>query len=347
MQFDIEKLYPSISKELLLKAITYAKTLVNISHEEINTIMHSRKSLLFNNTDRWIKKNGDSDFDVTMGSFDGAELCELVGLYILHILGPKYAKHTIGLYRDDGLACFGSTSGPQADRIKKDFIKIFKEDFNLSITCETNLKAVNFLDVTPNLTTGKYQSYNKPHNNSLYINILSNHPPNIIKNLPENISKRINTLSADETTFNKSKDLYNNALAESGFKYKITFRKQENTSTITNNTKKRKRKIIWFNPPFSLNVSTNIGKKFFSLLGKHFAKTNQLHKLFNRNNVKVSYSSLPNFKTVINGHNKNILNEQEKPSPRNCRDKTSCPLNGSCQHKNLVYSCKVSTPDIK
>ena len=55
MQFDIE-FYPSSSKELLLKAITYAKTLVNISNEKINTIMHSRKSLLFNNTDIWIKK---------------------------------------------------------------------------------------------------------------------------------------------------------------------------------------------------------------------------------------------------------------------------------------------------
>ena len=181
MQFDIEQFYPSISKELLLKAITYAKTLVNISDEEINTIMHSRKSLLFNNTDIWIKKNGDPDFDVMMGSFDGAELCELVGLYILHILGAKYGKHRIGLYRDDGLACFGYTSGPQADRIRKDFIKIFKEDFNLTM---------NFLDVTLNLRTGKYQSYNKPDNNPLYINILSNHPPNIIKNLPENISKR-------------------------------------------------------------------------------------------------------------------------------------------------------------
>ena len=206
MQFDIEEFYPSISKELLLKAITYAKTLVNISDEEINTIMHSRKSLLFNNTDIWIKKNGDTDFDVTMGSFDGAELCELVGLYILHILGEKYGKHRIGLYRDDGLACFGYTSGPQADRIRKDFIKIFKEDFDLSITCETNLKAVNFVDVTLNLATGKQQPYNKSDNNPLYIKIPSNHPPNIIKNAPGNISKRMNNLSADETTFNKSKD---------------------------------------------------------------------------------------------------------------------------------------------
>ena len=89
-------------------------------------------------------------------------------------MGEKYEKHRIGLYRDDRLACFGYTSGPQAD------IKIFKEDFDLSITCETNLKPVNFLDVTLNLTTGKYQPCNKPDNNPLYVNILSNHPPNII-----------------------------------------------------------------------------------------------------------------------------------------------------------------------
>ena len=81
-------------------------------------------------------------------------------------------------------------------------------------------------------------------------------------------------------------------------------------------------------------------------MGKQFPKTHQLHKLFNRNNVKVSYSSLPNFKSVINGHNKNILNEQEKSSPCNCRDKPSCPLKGSCQHKNFVYFCKFSTPDL-
>ena len=216
MQFDIEEFYPSISKELLLKAITYAKTLVNISDEEINTIMHSSMSLLFNNTDIWIQKNGDPDFDVTMGSFDSAKLCEPVGLYTLHILGEKYGKYRVNLYRDDGLVCFGYISGPQADRITKNFVKIFKEDFDRSITCGTNLKAVNFLDVTLNLTTGKYQPYNKPDNNPLYINILSNHPPNIIKSLPGNISKRINILSVHETTFNKSKDLYNNALAESG-----------------------------------------------------------------------------------------------------------------------------------
>ena len=137
-----------------------------------------------------------------------------------------------------------------------------------------------------------------------------------------------------------SQDLYNNALAEKGFEYKITFQKQRNTSTITNNTEKRKRKIIWFNPTFSLNVSTNIGKNFFSLSGKHFPKTHQLHKLFNRNNVKVSYSSLPNFKSLINGHNKNILNEQEKPSPCNVMytEEMKQPTKGTFTKKKFSFA---------
>ena len=142
--------------------------------------MHSRESLLFSKSDIWIKKNGDSDFDMMMVSFDGAELCELVGLQILQILGGKYGKRRIGLYHDDGLACFGYTSGPQAGRIRKDFKKIFKEDFDHSITYKTNLKAANFLDVNLNLKTGKYKPYNKSDNSPLYISILYNHPPNII-----------------------------------------------------------------------------------------------------------------------------------------------------------------------
>ena len=148
-----------------------------------------------------------------------------MGLYILHILGEKYGKHRRGLYHYDGSAFCGYTSEPQSNRIRKNFIKIFKERFDLSITSETNSKSVNFLDVTLNLTIGKYQPYNKPDHNPLYINILSNHLPNIIKSLPGNISKRISNLSADGTTFNKSKDSYNNALTESGFKRKITFQK--------------------------------------------------------------------------------------------------------------------------
>ena len=77
--------------------------------------MHSHKSLLFNNTSIWIKTGGDPDFDVTMGSFDGAEICELFGVYTYKVLGEKYGKERVGLYRDNGLAFFENVSGPQAE----------------------------------------------------------------------------------------------------------------------------------------------------------------------------------------------------------------------------------------
>lgn len=63
-----------------------------------------------------------------MDSFDGAEICELVGAYILNVLGKKYGKERVGFYRDNCLACFESVSGPQAKIIREDVIKIFKQD---------------------------------------------------------------------------------------------------------------------------------------------------------------------------------------------------------------------------
>ena len=80
--------------------------------------MHSRKSLLFDCDNVWVKKE-NPNFDVTMGSYDGAELCELTGLYILNVLSSKFGKEKIGLYRDHGLSCFPNMTGPQAERVKK------------------------------------------------------------------------------------------------------------------------------------------------------------------------------------------------------------------------------------
>ena len=143
----------------------------DISSDEEETIMHCRKSLLFNNSEIWIKKEGSKDFDVTMGSFDGAKFATWL-MFIFYILKNKYGRSHNGLYRDDGLACFENGSGPKADPIRKDVINIFRKEFQLSIVCETNLKIVNFLDVTLDLTTAKYKSCNKPGNIPLYINVL-------------------------------------------------------------------------------------------------------------------------------------------------------------------------------
>ena len=86
IQFDIEEFYPSISRSLLDKAISHAMKYTTITNDTMQTILHSRKSLLFTDQQAWVKKSGDPEFDVTMGSYDGAEICELVGLFILHSL---------------------------------------------------------------------------------------------------------------------------------------------------------------------------------------------------------------------------------------------------------------------
>ena len=123
---------------------------------------HSRKSLLFNNNETWAKK-GDSLFDVTMGAYDGAEVCELVGCFMLSQIMKKFDKQNMWLYRDDGLAVFKNISGPQSEKIKKEFQKIFKKN-NLDIIVECNMKKVNYLDVTLDLESGTYRPYHKPDN---------------------------------------------------------------------------------------------------------------------------------------------------------------------------------------
>ena len=77
--FDIDSFYPSTPESLLSKAISFAKNYTTISDKDVNIIRHCRKSLLFDNKTAWTKKNHSSMFDVTMGSFDGAEVGELIG----------------------------------------------------------------------------------------------------------------------------------------------------------------------------------------------------------------------------------------------------------------------------
>ena len=226
--FDIEEFYPSISENLLNKAVEFAKNYSEISEEELRIIHHARKSLLFDKNIPWMKKNSNNTFDVTMGSFDGAEICELVGLLVLSKLGSSYNSNDIGLYRDDGLSVFKNNSGPQAEKIKKDITKIFKE-LGLNITIKCNLKIVNFLDVTFDLNTGKYYPYKKPNDELTYINKHSNHPPNIVKHLPETISRRLSTLSYDEQIFNKAKVPYEQALTSCGYEEPLVYAQKAKT----------------------------------------------------------------------------------------------------------------------
>ena len=124
-------------------------------------------------------KEGGS-FDVTIGAYDGAEVFEPIGIYMLYLIGKKYYSKNIRLYRDDGLAAFKNASGPASEKIKKQLQTLFKQK-SLPIILECNLKVVNYLDVTFNLNDGFYQLYPKPNDETHYIHIQSDHPPSIMK----------------------------------------------------------------------------------------------------------------------------------------------------------------------
>ena len=177
----------------------------------------------------------------------------------------------------------------------KYFQSIFKK-VGLEIVVSCNMKVVNYLDVALNLNDGSYKPYHKPNNEILYINKESNHPPSIIKQLPLSIENRLSNLSSAKI-FNESAGVYQEALNKCSYKHKIKYYPAPLKSDSKNSN--RKRKIIWFNPPYSQSVVTNVGKHFLNLIDKHFPTHHKHRKLFNRNTVKISYSCMINVKHLL------------------------------------------------
>ena len=342
--FDVCEFYPSISEELLMKALDYASTFTNVTDQDRQIIIHAKRSLLYHQDSQWKKKNSDNTFDVTMGSYDGAETCELIGLYMLSLITPKF-KDQVGLYRDDGLAVCKATPR-EIEKTKQEVSNVFKSH-GLKITIEANKKTVNFLDVTLDLPSGSYKPYMKPNNKLLYVHQQSNHPPALKKNIPLNINKRLSNISSSKEIFNEAIPPYQKALEESGYDFKLTF----NPEQTTRKKKSRKRNTTWYSPPWDSNVKTNLGKKFLGIIDKCFPPNHPLHKIFNRHTLKLSYSCMPNMKTIISTHNKKILSQdtatpgptQQQERTCNCRKKPECPLEGKCLQANVVYQASVTT----
>ena len=337
MQLDIVEFYPSISEALLNTALDFASRHTAIPEEEARIIKHSRKALLFSQQDRelnhWTKKDGL--FDVTMGAPDGAEVCELVGLFMLDQVRNKFKELDFGLYRDDGLAEHRRIPGPRLDRIRKEMIELFKSN-GLRITIEMNCTRADFLDVTLDLSQEKYQPYKKPNDRPLYVNTKSNHPPTVIKQIPISINKRLCSIASNEEDFKNAIPEYQEALKNSGYNHTLSFNRDPAPPKDQEN-EKRKRLIIWYNPPFNLAVKTKIGKTFLALIDKNFPKGSPLSSVVNRNNTKLSYSCTKNMKDHMAAHNAKILQPQ---TPRttatcNCRKKAECPLQGACQQAGI------------
>ena len=117
---------------------------------------------------------------------------------------------------------------------------------------------------------------------------------------------------------------YEEALKRSGHSNISLSFHQSSTSQVK---RQCHRNIIWFNPPYSRAIITNVAKTFLQLIGLHFPPSNKFHKIFNRNNVKVSYCCTQNVENIIKSHNKKLINSSNHhKQPCNCRKEKNIVL---------------------
>ena len=153
---------------------------------------------------------------------------------------------------------------------------------------ESNLRIVNYLDVTLNLNDGSFRSCDKPDDISQYINKESNHPSDLIKHLPASTEKRLSSNSSDEKIFQELAIYYEDISNKAGYIDKVVH-DAPGASNLENKNKNRQWNVIWFNLPCSKSVTTRIGQFFLYLIDAHFPKNHTFNKIFNRNKTKVSY----------------------------------------------------------
>ena len=344
LKLDVEAFYPSISEELLMAAFEWAGTLVTVTEEEKEVVNATKKALLYVEGQPWTKK-GEREFDVSMGSYDGAEVCETVGLYMLSLLEPTGVN--LGLYRDDLLGVT-SLKGRPLEMMRQKIMSIFQQN-GLKVVGAVNLEATDFLDIFLDLRAGTHRCFAKEGDKPNYVHKQSNHPPSVLMNIGLGVNKRLSMLSSNEGLFDQAAPTYQDALMRSKHEHKLKFSEEEPTlEEQGKRRRRRKRDVIWFNPPFSMNVKTNIGGKFLALIDKCFPKNGPLGKIFNRSTLKLSYSTCPNIKQILSSHNKKVLAEslpQEKKKTCSCskaiQKAGTCPLQGVCLDKNLVYQATV------
>ena len=244
--FDINSFYPSITEPLLSKAISFAKNYTTISHKDTVIIVYCLKSFLFGNETAWTKKNHSNMFDVTMDSFNGAEVCELIGLFLLDMQPQRQIRQKQRWTLRRRRAGTSKKHKPTTIRTgKKDITRELKKQ-GLKMSISANLKICNFLDVTLNLTDGTHYPYKKPQNETVYIDTNSNHPPTIIKRLLVAIGRWISDIFKNREHFNRAKPQYENTLKQNGHDEKLinTERKKPATHTIQNSRKNRWRNVI-------------------------------------------------------------------------------------------------------
>ena len=148
-----------------------------------------------------------------MGTYDGAEICEIVGMFMLSLLSKIFSSNNIGFYI---VMTDSQFLGTLVDNKQKNFKKKkwFKKDNGLQIIIKCNLKIVDYLDVTLNLTDGTYHLFHKHNEETTFIHVESDHPLQIVKKIPRSIEKRLFNLSSTKGIFENLKDYYEQRLRQ-------------------------------------------------------------------------------------------------------------------------------------
>ena len=204
IQLDSKEFYPSITEEIFQNAITFSKGFISIIDPDLKIIKHCSRSLLFSKEEVWNKKPTAIFFDITMGNYDCAEVCKLVGIYILPHRETMIKKNEMGLYRDNGLLILRGANSQKTDKTRKNVKEIFK-NIGFKIDIVANLREVNFLDVTFNQINGTFCPHRKPNDKLLYIHTSSNPPSQILKQIPNAINGKLSHSSSDQGVFDSSK----------------------------------------------------------------------------------------------------------------------------------------------
>ena len=214
------------------------------------------------------------------------------------------------LNRDDRLG-ITSSSSRQTGKLREAIIKVFK-DHGLSISIDTGLTKVNFLDVTLDLgEKNEFKPYRKPGDNPLYVNALRKHPPGVLRNIPLGINRRPCSISSNREVFKNAIPPYQKELENCGYQHNFEWMEEEPKKK----SRTRYKVAVWFIPLYSLNVQTNEGKEILSLLDKHFPKGHQCFPFIYRNTVKMSYMGLPNTGKKVTNHNNKVLRSHSNNAP--------------------------------
>ena len=126
-----------------------------------------------------------------------------------------------------------------------------------------------------------------------------------------------------------------------------TLQQPDQRADSVNRKKKRKRNILYYNPPFSSSLTTKFGKLFLQLLDKHFPITHPLYPVMNRKKCKISFRICPSMKLIIDSHNKKILQKQQPSVPiPPCNCEKNCPIpDGQCRTKAVLYRAKIQNAE--